>query len=393
MSQPFRHEFDLDPNLIYLNSGTFSITPRCVLNAISRHQQDYEKNPTVSLIGTWTKLWKIHQALGAFFQADPHDLFLRPNVTSALNEFLFGIPLEAPAEILVTDMEYGAIVNICRLRAQRNPGITLRTLQLPTASSTLTEENLIQHILSQLRPETKLLLISHVMTGTGLVIPIQKLARETRSRGILLTIDGAHAPGALDLDFRELENVDFYGGNLHKWMMGPKGTGFGWVPKRHQETLWPLQGGWTSFEIPAHIQGFADNHPFTLRFLMSSCHNFAPFFALEDMLEFWNHHGKQNIFNRICELQSCVEKEMSQKLGWPCLSPNVGPLRGPLLTYTLPEKLEAEGFALMERVLREHRLQIVSTPVQGRFRLRLSPHIYNNEEEIHRAVEILKNQA
>lgn len=362
--------------MIYLNNGTHSLTPAPVLEAVTREERAYEANPTASLTGAWARLWKVQKRLGAFLKADPKDLFLRQNVTEAMNAFILGIPLLEGAEILLSDLEYQAVANICRFRAERD-GLTVRTFTPPFTAETL-------------RPETALVVVSHVTTGVGEVFPIADIAKVCRGEGVLLAVDGAHAAGALDLDFSKLADLDFYGSNLHKWMMGPKGTGFGWVNPRHHEALLPLEAGWATFEPPHEYAAFGDGARFPARMLMQGCRNFAPFFALADLLDYWEQRGAGMIRARIRELQAHAEKEVAAKLGWKPLSPALnGGARGPLTAYELPAPLEKEGGALMARILKEHDLQIGLPRVRGRWRLRLSPHIYNTEDEISRAVAIL----
>ncbi|MFI5347440.1 MAG: aminotransferase class V-fold PLP-dependent enzyme [Elusimicrobiota bacterium] len=360
--------------MIYLNSGTHSLTPRPILDAIARYELEYEENPTAHLMRAWDRLWTAQKRLGTFLNADPKCLFLRQNVTEAMNAFILGVPLPMGSEILLSDMEYQAVENICRYRAERD-GLTIRKFPLPFTAD-------------QLRPETGLLVLSHVLTGTGAILPIAEIAAQTRAQGVLLAVDGAHAAGALDLDFRTLANVDFYGSNLHKWMMGPKGTGFGWVSPRHHETLRPLEAGWATFESPNDYAAFGDGARFPAKMLMQGCRNFAPFFAIDDTLAFWEKTGAGKIRARIRELQRHLEAELK----WPLLSPALdGGARGPLTTYELPAHLEKEGYALMSRILEQHDLQVGLPRVLGRSRLRLSPHIYNTEDEISRAVAILKS--
>ena len=388
----FREEFDLDPGLIYLNSGTHSICPRRVTDAVIQHLRGCERNPTGNLVGIWEKLWSVQTSLGAFLGARPEDLFLCPNVTAAMNTFILGIPMPAGSgEILYSDAEYQAMINVCRFRAERD-GLSLRSFHLPGRASELkglTEAALVETVVRELRPDTRMLLLSHVTTGHGLKLPIEAIARETRKRGVLLVIDGAHAAGALPLDFSALEDVDFYGGNLHKWFMGPKGTGFGWVARRHHETLRPQQIGWTTFEVGAPHDRFAAGHRFTQRMLNAASVDFAPYQALSEALAFWSELGASEIRNRLGDLQKCALLEMKTHTGWECISPTDVKLRGPLLSFELPPRLESENYELMHRVLREHRLQIASSRLQGRWILRISPHIYNTEDEIGRAAGIL----
>lgn len=379
-----REEFDLDPSFIYLNSGTHSIAPRAVLEAVTRHQREYERNPTQGLIAVWAKLWDVQKRLAAFFHAEPEDLFLRHNVSEAMAAFILGMPLREGGEILLSDLEYGAVENICRERAYKG-NYELRRFHIP-----LNAEGLTKLVVDQLRDRTRLLVLSHVATGTGLLLPIARIAEETRKRGILLAVDGAHAAGALPLDFRDLQDVDFYGTNLHKWLLGPKGTGFGWVPKRHQEALRPLEPGWTTFETAPEFASFGGGSRFASRLLMPGCRDFAPFLALHETLDFWKRHGEGAIRARLDALMTELERVMDP-LGWEPLSPPLGSLRGPLAAYALPERLEKEGPALMSRLLAERRLQVSITRPHGKCRLRLSPHVYNTEEELAQAAKALRD--
>lgn len=388
----FRTQFTLDPELIYLNSGTHSICPSAVLDAVTRYQREYERNPTIELFRAWERLWKTQVRLAAFFGADPAELFLRVNVTEAMNAFLLGMPLGKGGEILISDLEYGAVAAIAKFRAKRDE-LRLRELHLPNAPAELTRltpARAAELVLSQLGPETRLLILSDVMTSNGLVLPLDEIARETRRRGILLAVDGAHGPGFLPIDLSR-SDIDFYGGNLHKWMMGPKGTGFGWVPKRHHGALEPLLAGWTTFETPPHFQAFGGGSRFAAAQLMHGCRDFAPFFALNDLLDFWERNGgRAAISARVRELQLELEARMADALPWPLASPTAeSGLRGPLLAYELPERLHGRAPLLFGQLLSEHRLQIQVLQVQGRWILRLSPHVYNSEEELERGVRIL----
>ena len=385
--------FTQQEGLIYLNSGSHSRTPLEVLSAVEHYLREYEKNPTYSLLRASEKLWDVQTRVAEFFGAQPEDVFLRPNVTLPLNNFILDLKLPIHSEILTSDLEYGAIANLVRFRAERD-GLRTRTLTLPASSEEFLKVDstaLAKLVIDELRPETSLLVLSHVMTGTGLTLPLAEIAKVTRERGILLVIDGAHAPGALELDFKKLDDVDFYAGNLHKWMMAPKGTAFGWVHPSKQHLIQPSCAGWMTYEWPPPFKNFAPGSEFGRTFLMTGCFDFAPYFAIDECLKFWKRLGPENIRHRIFELQSYAENLMTQKLGWKPLSPPQGSMRGPLLSFEVPEKLQAkDGLELVYELVDQHKLQIMMTMVRGRSALRLSPHIYNTESEINRAVEILK---
>jgi len=391
MSLFYRREFELDEKLIYLNSANQSICPRRVLSRISEYHREYERNPSRGLNEAWGMLWAIQSRLAGFLGADRSDLFLRTNVTSVLNTFLLGVPLPSRSEILVGELEYGAIVNACRLRANRD-GLGLRVLKLPVSrlgAKRATVENIVDTVVSQLGPDTRLLLLSHVLGGTGMVMPIQEIAAETRRRDIFLVVDGAYAPGAVPVDFRNLGDIDFYGCSLYKWMLGPKGTAFGWVAKRNQELLEPLSAGWTTFESFGPFGDFGEGSRFQQTFLMAGCHDFAPFQAVGTLLDLWEEWGAANLRSHLFELGARLSEGIERELGWPRVASAVPELRGPLYAHELPDRLQPEGGGLLDRAWKELGIQLNTARIRGRWYAVLSPHVYNTEEELERAVEHL----
>jgi isopenicillin-N epimerase len=379
-----RMEFELDPQLLYFNAANQSIAPRRVTEALSRYHREYERNPTQGLAAAWGHLWEVQSGLARFLGAEPRDLFLRTNVTAVLNQFLLGIRLPPDAEILAGELEYGAIVNICRLRAQRE-GIGLRLLRMPgtlPALHKLTASALVDAVVSQFSARTRLVLLSHVLGGIGLRLPIAEIARETRRRGIFLVVDGAYAPGALPIDLSALTDVDFYGCSLYKWMLGPKGTAFGWVAPRHQELLAPSHAGWTTFGSFGPFSAFGGGSRFQETFLMSGCHDFAPFRAIADMLAFWEDLGPEAIRGRMEGLQAWLETEVSDRLGWRRLAPEEPSLRGPILAFRLPDSWKRVGSHVQSRLHEECRVQIGTVELRGQWLAVFSPHVHNTEAEI-----------
>lgn len=371
-----------------MNSGSMALTPKSVLAKVAEEKSIYESNPTVELFGAWEKMWAVQKTLAQFFNADPKNLFLRPNVTYVMNDFIMSLRLPKNSEILISDIEYGAIVKICEYKAQIE-GHTIKKVSLHDKgepSETTTADSLVKRLEAALTPKTKLVMLSHVMTGSGLRIPIERIGKMLHSKGVFFACDGAHGAGSCELNLANTD-VDFYGTNLHKWLMGPKGTGFGHVHPRMREHLIPSWAGWTTGDLYPHFQVCGDS--WTSRWMICSTHNFSDFYGIPETLKFWKAHGAENILKRQKELTELCQKVTSEKTGWTCLSKYPLDIRGPLSAFNLPAKLESRGFELMTYLQKEHQLTVSMTHIQDSWCLRLSPNIYNNEEEILRTAEIL----
>lgn len=385
-AESLRREFTLSPNHLFLNSGSLSRCPTVVVDQVVKELRLAEENPTEHLFGAWERIWESQKSLAEFLGARAEDIFLRPNVSMALNEIILGVPLAAGGEILISDLEYGAMENVCRARAERS-GMKLRKFRLLDGAD-VTHEQVMKSVTSALTNDTRLLMVSHVITGTGLILPIAEIAKICRDRGIVLVVDGAHGPGALPLDFNQLDDLDFYGANVHKWMMGPKGTGFGWVHPRYHNRFHALHVGWTTYETPAPFSKFAPESSFAQRLVTSSVLNFSPIFALPQIVAWWQKWGEEKIRARIYELQSYALHQLRSS-GWKILTPLDPKLRGPLLSIEVPEEWTKLGWTLMEKVNRSTGATLATPFIRGRPCLRLTPHVYNSEQEIDLLIERL----
>ena len=374
-------------NLIYLNAGSMTPTPLSVLEAIERHRAEIERNPTYTILSAWEKLWPVQRKLAEFFHTRPEDLFLRTNVTYALNDFLMAVEIPAGSQILVSDLEYGAITNICRYKADIE-GHTLVTM--PVRLNGLSKKTFLEDFEKQLTPKVKLAMFSHVTTGSGLIFPIEEMAEICIAKGVILAIDGAHGAGSVPLDLGKTR-VDFYGSNLHKWMMGPKGTGFGWVSPRVKPRLKPRFAGWTTYELAPHFAAFGNGDPWACRWMLNSTHNFSDFFAIIETIDYWKNAGPASIFSRQKALRDHTKRSVASATGWKCVSSYADGMEGPMIAFEIPRSLADQGMALMINPIGrgEKRVQVSMTQIQGAWHMRLSPHIYNTESEIAEASQIL----
>lgn len=377
-------EFASDPSISFLNAGTLSRTPLSVLRWMREQRDLAEKNPTKAMFLSYPAIWETQKELAQFLGAAPGDLFLRPNITAAFNDFLFALPLNRGQEILLTSLEYGGISELARWRA-RQSGLGFRQIPLPTGPG-VTDAQLVAGCVEAFQPETKVLIVSHVATATGAILPITAISAEAKKRDIVVLVDGAHAVGALPLVLGPQDNIDFYGGNFHKWFMGPVGTAFGWVHPRWKEKLDWKFGGWASFGKPSFYGTFGGGDEEACRRLMPGTIDPVPFLALSRVLDFW--HEKGPAFLR--ELQGRRRDLVAlhaRRIGLERITPENA---GPLVSYKMPAIWgKVGGPDLATRIYKETAVQLALTNVGQEQLVRFSPGVFTPEKEIAEGFERL----
>jgi len=240
-----RRQYLLDPTVTYLNHGSFGACPRPVLEAQSRLRERIEHHPVLFLARElMSHLDAARAALAAFVGADPADLAFLPNATGAVNAVVRSLRLEPGDELLTTDHGYNACRNALEWVAER-AGARVVTAAVPFPLES--DEQVIEAVLGAVTSRTRLALIDHVTSPTGLVFPVRRLVAALEGAGVDCLVDGAHAPGMLPLDVAGLDAA-YYVGNCHKWMCAPRGAGFLVARKDRQEGLAPLaiSHGWNA---------------------------------------------------------------------------------------------------------------------------------------------------
>lgn len=236
MPSPLARHWQLDPSITFLNHGSFGACPTAVLEAQRAWRDRMEAEPIRFLARDLdTELTRAREALGAFVGADPDDVAFVSNATTAANTVLRSLRFEAGDEILSTDHEYNAILNVARHVAARDGArVVIAALPFPAASP----DELAEPILAAVTDRTKLAVISQATSPTALVLPIERIVRALAERGVDTLVDGAHAPGMLPLDVDSI-GAAYYAGNLHKWVCAPKGSGFLHVRRDRQSAIRP----------------------------------------------------------------------------------------------------------------------------------------------------------
>jgi isopenicillin-N epimerase len=237
MTDDLAHHWTLDPAIGFLNHGSFGATPRRVLEAQQAWRSEMEVEPVRFMVEKLEPALDGARAqLGAFVGADPGQLAFVPNATTGANTVLRSLAFEPGDEILTTDHEYNAIKNAIEFVAARS-GARMVVAEVPFPSQG--PDEVIERVMGDVTSRTRLAVLDHVTSATGLVLPVGQLVALLAERGIDTLIDGAHAPGMLELDVAAI-GAAYYTGNLHKWVCAPKGAAFLWVRRDRQERIRPL---------------------------------------------------------------------------------------------------------------------------------------------------------
>ena len=361
-----RAEFLLDPDVVFLNHGSFGACPRPVFERYQAWQRELERRPVEFLARRLPDLLgAVRARLAAYVGARPDDLVLVPNATAAINVVARSLRLEPGDEIVATDHEYGACDLLWRHVCERAGARYVRAeLPLPLTSPRAVADA----VLARVTERTRAVFVSHVTSPTALVMPVAEIARRAREAGVPTIVDGAHGPGQLPVDLGTL-GADVYAGNCHKWLCAPKGAGFLWARPELQETIEALVIGW----------GYADDATFVSRHTLAGTRDPAAYLAVPDAIDWQDEHGWESVRDRCHELAREARVRLAESTG---LAPLVADSREhfvQMLAAPLPDRAPDD---LQARLYERHRIEVPARPWNGRPLVRVSFQGYNDERDL-----------
>jgi|YelNatPaOPRAMG01_1025707.scaffolds.fasta_scaffold04564_10 isopenicillin-N epimerase len=384
----------LDPDMVFLNHGSFGSCPGPVLEFQERIRQRMERQPVRFFVRDLEGLLdEARSALGQFVGAAPADLVFVPNATAGINAVLRSLQFGPGDELLTTNHAYNACLNALRFVAERSGArVTVATIPFPVSDTTAVTEA----VLSAVTPRTRLALLDHITSPTGLIFPIEQLVAELTARGIDTLVDGAHAPGMVPVDLRQL-GAAYYTGNCHKWLCAPKGAGFLYVRPDRQHLIRPL-----AISHGANSPR-TDRSRFQLEFGWTGTVDPSAWLTVPEALRFMGSllpGGWPELMQRNAALARAARRKLCDALGRPLPCPDE--MMGALAAVPIwdaaeagPPKSPLYQDPLHDWLWDQHRIEvpIIPWPAPPRRLVRVSAQLYNCLGQYERLAQVLAQAA
>lgn len=375
-AETFRELFMLDPEVTYLNHGSFGAVPRPVFEHQTELRRELELEPVLFLARRLpARLAQVRQRIARYVgAASRDDVGLVPNVTTGLNAVARSLPLRRGDEILLTDHEYGAKRILWdEVAALTGAKVVVATLPRPAE----TEDELFDAVATRFTKRTRVLFVSHITSLSALVLPVARLSSLAREHGAVSIVDGAHGPGQVDLDLPSL-GCDIYAGNLHKWVCAPRGSAFVWATPEAQSWIRGPVVSWEwSWSGPEAFQG---------RFGWGGTIDPTALLSVPAAFRFHREHAWRQVRRRCARLTLATVEALEAELGAiPLAAPA---LRAPqMASFSIPcPDPERVRRYLWER----HRIEIPGETFYDLALLRISVQAYTRESDCERLVTALR---
>ncbi|MCY3773372.1 MAG: aminotransferase class V-fold PLP-dependent enzyme [Gemmatimonadetes bacterium] len=368
-----RSQFITEPDHAYLNNAALGMPPKPVRDAVAAGFRLMSENPSKAKRVFQDYIEEeLRPAMAGFLRAETGEIALARNATEGLYHIVNGLELAPGDRILMTTQEHPSAVKPWKVRAERD-GIEIREVQIP---SPLTgEDDIVERIAGAIDRRTKVFFFCHVTRG-GYLYPVRRLCALARDRGLISAIDGAQAVGMLDVDLADME-CDLYTNSLHKWFLGPAGTGFLYVNRALQPSFGTLYAPVAEPGVDAR------------RYEIQGTYDLPVRAALGTALDFLNRIGICNIERRLRMLSDYLRQALLDIPRLRLLTSQSHDISSPGSTIFEFDGINAARWrGPMET---EANLHVDDHDRDGHHGIRISTHYYNTTDEIDRCVDKLRD--
>jgi isopenicillin-N epimerase len=382
-NRSLKSQFLLDPDVIFLNHGSFGACPRPVFENYQWWQGELERQPVEFLGRRFTPLLaEARDKLAVYLGAEADSLVYFTNPTTALNMVARSLSLSPGDEILTTDHEYGAMDRVWRLVCKKTGARYVRhPIPLPVTS----HSEFVERFWRGVTNRTRVIFLSHITSPTALIFPVREICRRARQSGLLTVIDGAHAPGQIALDLSEI-GADIYAGTCHKWINSPKGSAFLYSRPEVQPSLEPLVVSWGWEDetfVPDPTMG---DTQFIRYHQWQGTRDVAAFLATPTAIQFQADNNWHAVRAECHALAIETRQRVNELTGLEAICPDSHEWIGQMVTVRLPQ---VDANLLKTHLYNQYRIEAPIFEWQGQTFMRLSFQAYNSREDADALVDAL----
>ena len=376
-----KDEFLLDSGITYLNHGSFGACPKQVFLKYQDWQRKLEFEPVDFLSQKFQGYMSEARArLGEYLGCQAADLVFFPNPTTAINMVVRSLDLKPDDEILTTDHEYGAMNRTWLFYCQKMKAMYI---QKPVPLPVTTHQDFVDSFWSGVNKRTRIIFLSHITSPTALIFPVKEICRRAKESGILTIIDGAHAPGQIEVNLEEI-GADIYTGACHKWMMSPKGASFLYARKDVQEWLEPLVVSWGYDADPGYGSGnrYIDYHEW------QGTRDPSAYLSVPEAIKFMDSH-KWPVIRKECHgLAITARRDLDSLTNLFPICPEGEEWLGQMISILLPN---IDPKWLQSTLFQEYKIEVPIVHWQDQLMIRVSIQGYNSVEDIEKLLSALRS--
>jgi isopenicillin-N epimerase len=369
--------FLLDPEVTYLNHGSFGACPKPVFADYQKWQAELERQPTAFITQKLPQYLKqSKKALAGYINCNEDDFFFVPNPTFAINVVMRSLDLKPGDEILSTNHEYGAMDRTWNFYCKKTGAKYVRQdVSLPIVS----KEQIIAEFWKGYNANTKVIFLNQISSVTSLIFPVKEICEKAQQLGLIVIVDGAHVPGHISLDIQQIE-ADYYTGTMHKWMLTPKGNSFLWVKKEFQERLDPLIVSW-GYESDFPQNQFLDYHEF------NGTRDMSAFLTAPAAIKFLTENDWESVSANCKKMILDYYPRFCSLLGSQPICPVTSEFLGQMCSIPIRTEKPLELKAML---IDRYKIEIPVMKINNRFFLRISLNGYNSESDLQRLYDALQ---
>jgi isopenicillin-N epimerase len=367
----------LDPEITFLNHGSFGACPKPVFEEYQRWQRKLEKQPVEFMArDIYDYLKEARDSLGKFVGCSGDDLVYITNPTTAVNTIIRSLDFGSGDEILTTDQEYGSLIRTWNQYADKR---RFKLVEHVTQFPMTTHEDFVNQLWSDVNEKTKVIFISQITSATGVILPAEEICRRAKAEGIMTIIDGAHVPAHIPLNISEMD-PDVYVGACHKWLSAPKGSSFMYVKNSLQEDVNPLIISWGSEVDPSPS-------PFIYENQYQGTWDPSAFLTVPSAIQFQIDNDWESVKKRCRNLTQETRDRVYDIIKTEPICPNNDEWLGQMssIIINLENRLEFKWM-----LLDKYKIEMPVYQWKDKILFRISFNAYNDEKDANRLIEVLE---